>query len=993
MSRLAAQPQYLFTRFGTRDGLASDKIMAVQQDEKGFIWIATNNCLQRYDGQRFLSFYHQPGNPRSAPEGLINQMRMDNKGRLWLLTTDLQIGYFSTADFTFHEVPVKFSRDSLAKSLHRYYTDINGNIILLSWAFGFFHYDEKEGVFTLQNSALRLPQGWRPSSFHQDKSGNYWLGAEQGLVKYNPIKKTLSYRGHNEDKDPVIDAFSFANHVQHFYKDAKGRYWLTCWPPGGFYIVSYDSVTRAITYWQDQLAQQVRKYYELQVIKELKDGSFWIAGPNFLARLNDRRDRFEMIPRYSPDEFSIRYDAVQHLFEDREANIWVSTDRGLFRFNPSAQLFKTVSTRRPANDTAYTSLVTTILQLPNGNVMAGTWADGFFAYDSNFNPIRVDGFNLYNTGEGMPWCIYRHSSGDLWRGHQGGWAYVTRAGSRTTEKVVDSAFGRSTVRQITEDKQGNLWFGTQRGDVIKMDVATRTFTVMQTLKSIIAKLYTDREGYIWACTFNAGVFKINPTDAHIVSHYSSKSPEAQRLKMDGAFSIYQYNDSLMVIGGKGLAFLNLRTNKITHFFTDKSFLLNAVNNILPDKFGYLWITSENNLARIDIKRNVMLSFNEEDGLPSDMFGTASGTTLRDGRIAIGHAKDILVFDPSVFSSTKHPPPNVEITGFALMNEWLRMDSLRRLPDIELRHNENSIHIQFSALSYLDQFAILYQMENLDEKWISAGDRSEVNYNYLPPGKYVFKVKSVNGEGQESAVSSLIISVNAPFWKSWWFYSLVLLGIAGLLFWFDRERMLRKEAILKMRSDIAGNLHEEVNVALNNINILSEMARIKADDDPQKSKEFIEQIHSKSHNMIIAMDDMLWSIDPANDSMEKKVERIREYLDALKNRHDINVHIAVDKKVYALNLNMKQRHEAFLLFKEAIKGLVNAGARNVEVHIGLEKSKLLFAIQFDNEGCDLQELNNLLRRQDIGAKLSSINAEMDVQVYKNDSMLMLQVKVA
>jgi signal transduction histidine kinase len=122
---------------------------------------------------------------------------------------------------------------------------------------------------------------------------------------------------------------------------------------------------------------------------------------------------------------------------------------------------------------------------------------------------------------------------------------------------------------------------------------------------------------------------------------------------------------------------------------------------------------------------------------------------------------------------------------------------------------------------------------------------------------------------------LIIKINPPFWKSWWFYGALILLAGGLLFWFDRERMKRKEAMQQMRTDIAGNLHEQVNTALNNINVLSEMARMKADSEPEKSKEFIEQIHSKSHNMIIAMDDMLWSISPENDSMQKTVDRMQD----------------------------------------------------------------------------------------------------------------------
>ena len=145
-------------------------------------------------------------------------------------------------------------------------------------------------------------------------------------------------------------------------------------------------------------------------------------------------------------------------------------------------------------------------------------------------------------------------------------------------------------------------------------------------------------------------------------------------------------------------------------------------------------------------------------------------------------------------------------------------------------------------------------------------------------------------------------------------------------------------------------------------------------------------------MMIAMDDMLWSIDPENDHMQRTVERMKEYIDALKNRYGIDIELFVDKKVESLELNMKLRHEAFLLFKEAAKSLVNAGAQKCDIYIGLEKSKLLFTMQFSNEHCDMQQLNNLLQRQDMEKRLQSIHAVLDVQVHKSNSVFILQVPV-
>jgi signal transduction histidine kinase len=255
------------------------------------------------------------------------------------------------------------------------------------------------------------------------------------------------------------------------------------------------------------------------------------------------------------------------------------------------------------------------------------------------------------------------------------------------------------------------------------------------------------------------------------------------------------------------------------------------------------------------------------------------------------------------------------------------------------------------------------------------------------------LKTINEQGESNGpVTTLEIKVNPPFWRTWWFYSLLLVLAGTVVFSLDRERMKRKQAMVKMRTDIADNLHTQVNTALNNINILSEMARLKAEKDPAKSKEYIEQIHTKSHNMIIAMDDMLWSIDPENDSMVKTTDRMREYIEALQNRYGVNINLQVDKNVESLELNMKLRHEAFLVFKEGIKNLITVGAQNCHVYISFEKGKLLFTTQFDTEKCDIQQLNNLLHRQDLENRLNAMKATIDIDVHKTLSMITLEVPV-
>ena len=155
-------------------------------------------------------------------------------------------------------------------------------------------------------------------------------------------------------------------------------------------------------------------------------------------------------------------------------------------------------------------------------------------------------------------------------------------------------------------------------------------------------------------------------------------------------------------------------------------------------------------------------------------------------------------------------------------------------------------------------------------------------------------------------------------------------------------------------------------------------------------EYLEQIHTKSHNMIIAMDDMLWGLDPENDSMPKTVERMKEYTDALKNRHSTQIDMLVDKKVERLELNMKHRLESFLLFKELINTIVQSGAQNSRIHIGLEKTNIICTIQFDNNGSDMQQLGSALQRPDLDKRLKEINARLKTQLDKSHSVAVLKI---
>ncbi len=435
---LLAQPggQYLFSHLSTKDGLISNNVLSIQQDSKGYIWLGSTAGLQRYDGKRFLSFRHKSNIPGSILDGAIHNMQLDKKGRLWILFGGFRIGYINTVDLSFHEVPLNVSPDLLARSRGGLYIDNDGNILVVLIGNSLLVYNETQKKFINGQHLFRLPLEWNMYYIWQDVEKNYWIGCDSGLVKYNTKRSTLSYRNNNADKDSAISKFSDLRNVGYAYVDKNKRIWVSAWPVSGLRIKSYDPSTNKVLEWLDLIGKAIQgRYYELHGITEFEDGSIWFAGLNIFGKLNASRTGIDLIPANLPSEYSIRFDGISRVFEDKEKNIWVGTDKGLFRFNPSAQRFKAVPLRQYGKDSVFTPDVTDILEMNDGTIVASTWGNGLFSYDQHFNTNRTAiASQSIQTNEGMAWSLHQRPNGDVWRTDQGGVIFIYHPGTRTTER-------------------------------------------------------------------------------------------------------------------------------------------------------------------------------------------------------------------------------------------------------------------------------------------------------------------------------------------------------------------------------------------------------------------------------------------------------------------------------------------------------------------------------------------------------------------------------
>jgi len=991
--------EYSFTHYTTSSGLLSNQVNAVVQDGDGYIWTGSTDGLQRYDGVRYLSFRHNANDSISLPSNPVGQLILDRKKRLWVLLADGNVGIFNTKNFTFHKALVKPTRKDANQAIYkRLSTDENGNIFYFFYGKEIITWNEQRFEFSAEHNFFKLKPEWVVSDFiQQPGTKKYWIGVQRlGAAVFDLATGRLSYPGNNIDKEPVVDAIDSSIYFNQTLFDQKGRAWFFCWSTVYPNIFCFDTKTKQLAKYE--LLTSIRAYHETHAFFEQRDGSIWVRGLKVFARFNEQQHKFQLVYNGYTNERSIAYDFITALYEDREGNVWTGTDNnGLYRFNPAQEYFSNVTHVNRLSGNKGNGAPMSFIETKWHTYFVGTWEDGLYHYDSNFNMLPAHIKGLDDKGGPFVWNMFASAdSNTIWMASQPG-VYAVDQARRTATFYNPSILEGKTVRQIAEDKNRNLWLGmihtglfkwnTDNGRVIPGSQPVRINAVPA---DAINKIMIDRQGLIWVATGASGLYLVDPDTDAVLLHFAKDGTGKMKLPEAGVSSVLDYNDSLIVITTATKVILYHRGTQKMYDVGPPDVISGYIASVERDKKGFVWIASTSGLYRVAIRRGAFVRFTKEDGIQSDNFNLGASHSLNDGRLLFGSSSQFIVFDPLKMNNNKNDL-QIIITDFKVMNKPWLVDSLLQLKEIVLGYDENSLTVDFSTLLYNSPALIQYKLDGLDKDWKTADKDNEAVYSYLPNGVYtlLFKIFDENGNSKDSELK-IRIRVNPPFWKSWWFFGTMALVIGLLFFWADKARMKRSAALQQMRTDIADNLHKEVNTALNNINILSEMARMKADDEPQKSKEFIEQINSKSHNMIIAMDDMLWSISPDNDSMQKTVERMQEYIDAFNQRHGAGIVMLVDEKVTVLKLDMQFRHEAFLLFKESIKGLLHAGATNCNIHVALEKYSLLYTVQFNNDNCDMQQLNNLLQRQDMAKRLKAIDADFNIELHKSNSLFELKV---
>jgi len=776
-----------YSRFRTlqmQDGLSANRITDIIQDKYHYIWIATSNGLNVFDGYKIRKYGGNEENPHGLSPGVVSCVKEDINGHIWA-GTEKGLFRFNRAIGVFEEVILEYNGNRklyIRAMLHE-----GDSLLWIEVQQGaLLRYNKNSGSIT---DVYPHPEIWQHYYMYhalvRDSRGVLWFGGRGTYPMYlNPESKEICTApvGEKSWQKPRAD-------ISGFLEDKSGNFWVT--GNDGIFLLDRDSMhfTRKM---------RVTTFTAMQT----RSGELWFGTGSGIFRLDPSKNILTHIVSDINNSHSLPSDHVNCIYEDRSGNLWIGTDEGVAVFRGSNRLIKTLY-HIPGNPNTIASDYITALKVHQHKLWAGHRQHGLDIIDLEtglIKHVRQEQKAGMISSDNIR-CLYEDSYGDLYIGL---WDGVGFARKRRQKDTFENFAKRKNSREIdwyndfAEDKSGNFYLGFWGGDGLQI-FNRETGVFGEILKErlsmpfesrLITRLYTAADGNIWIGTTNAGAHVYNPeekTSQHFF-HLRGTSLANQVINdfFEDTFSrIWIAADSLYCYDPK------FETFKV--WGKEKGLSSSKVFVIVPDQKGNLWIGTDKGILCFNPLWNFSISFPDLAAFEMSEDVNA-GLLLENGELVFGSKQGICIFNPDDLLSGRGLP-DIFITAINIKGSPA-VSALYDLSGIELEYDENFFGIEFSNsdISATDAYAYRYRLLGFEENWTFPGKgMSAARYTNVPPGDYILEIELSHDAGNWEFIKShsMTIKINKPFWRQNWFYLLVAFIIFSLAFVIVREIMHRQ----------------------------------------------------------------------------------------------------------------------------------------------------------------------------------------------------------
>lgn len=824
---------FRFEHITTDNGLSSNQVSDILQDKNGFLWISTQDGINRNDGYNFKHFKHIPGNLNSLSDYAASHIYEDSNGNFWIATRE-GLNVFNPDSETFtHYNPQKDSTVLLGSEKIVCTTEDKYGNIWIGTRKGLNLFNPKSKSFTLfQNN----PSDKNSLSFNYitsllfDSKSNLWIGTQHGLNKFN--YKTNSFEVIlNIPQNPKSIG---GNRITALFEDSNGNFWVGT-SNGLNKLTSFSEDKYQFTSFKhDPLNQNSISNNNVSEITEDFRGNLWIGtiggGINIF---NPETNKFIGYKNIEESNTSLIDNNISTICIDKFENVWIGTfGNGINKYNPIKERFALFQPSPFVKGKSANNNISSILNDLNNNIWLGTNGEGVKVYreDGLFNQngllfeLKNDAKSKNSLSSNNVKSIIQDKLGNIWIGTFG--LGINKYDPKT-KKIEIFNFNQDDARSLSnnfihtiyEDSRGTIWIGTGLGGLNKFDRSTNTFYRFidnpkfphnpKYLNSPeVTAICEDNEGYLWIGTTTGGLSRLD-TKAETFIHFKHNQEDVKSISSNRIICIYQDKKNRLWIGtfSGGLNLYDRQNKSFIHFLKKDGLAGNTVLSISEDDDGNLWLTTESGISSFDTEKKTFKNYDGSDGLQGKEFNPNSVfKDVASGKLYFGGVNGLNIYTPNSIKEIKTKPAIV-ITDFKIFNQSVSANiilSFSQSPtfakEIILPYDQNAITVEFASLDFTSpaKNKYAYMLEGFDKDWIYCGNKREAIYTNLNPGNYIFKVKGTNSDGlwNEKGVSFNLI-INPPFWKTWWAY-LIYLVLATAGFFTVRKYELHR---VKLRNDL------------------------------------------------------------------------------------------------------------------------------------------------------------------------------------------------
>ena len=968
----ARQDQVHFTRLS--QGLSQSTVNTIVQDRRGFMWFGTQDGLNRFDGYGFTVFRHDPADSNTIQDNYIWSMAEDGEGNLWIGTLNNGVSRYDPGRGTFTKfahAPGDTSGLS-ANNVTALCRGAGGEMFIGTWGGGLQRFDRK------QNRFIQIPlEGRLIRCLALDGAGLLWVGTWNGLEILDAGGRRVARYVHDQ-RDP--ESLS-GDRIISLCEDAGGRMWVGTFDSG---LNRFDPARRKfLRFPRGRDGGGSPGSDAIRCLACDRNGRLWVGTLDAgIGRFDPGTGAFVQFRSDPFDRDGLPSNRIFSLYTDRTGAIWVgSGDAGISRYDPLAHNFTHFRSNPARPGSLSHNVVRALLETAGGELWVGTFGGGLnrrLPGGGEFIHYAHDPRNASSPASDAVFALFEDSRHDLWIGTgdagldrfdrgSGGFRHFRHDGRNPATLASDA------VMTIAEDRVGNLWIGTSGGGADWLDRSTSTFVHFKAAGgdalpgTNVWAIHEDRSGRLWMGTWGEGLDRYDRTTRALTRFVHDPGNPAS-LSNNTIWSMYESPDGALWCGtwGGGLDRFDPSTGSFRVYTESDGLPNNVVYGILPDEKGNLWLSTNRGISKFDPSAGTFRNYDALDGLQGDEFNQGAYCRGADGTLYFGGVNGVDAFQPDSLKDNPAPPPIV-ITGFQVFNRPVFPESTPGGDGgITLSYRDNFFSFEFAALNYTapEKNRYAYRLEGFDRDWVNSGTRRYVSYTHLNGGDYVFRVKGSNNDGvwNEEGIA-LRLHIDPPFYLTWWFLSaaVAVTGIGTYL--SHRLRLTKLLALERLRTRIASDLHDDIGSGLTRIAVLSDVALRQAGDlrnpgdtgpdgaGSQVSRS-ITKVGTIARELVDAMSDVVWSIDPRHDSAASLMQRVRVYALELCEAKSIALSFEMTGERNMQGLSPEIMRELLLVAKEAVTNIVrHSGCSTARIRFVVGRKDITLDVEDDGRGFD------------------------------------------